>query len=463
MHFNYRRISCFFVLCWVPGIAAAAEPLQLHRTFQDMVGLNVKFGQGTPQSDLPLLQQLGVRWVRDSVLWATMEQIPGKYRPFPGDFLARLDFYKKNNIGIVFTLCYENPKAYPNTADNPHHSLDADAYGRYAAYIAKLLKTSGVQFILELWNEPHNNMAGLPGNFTGKPPSPWLDQYINMVNAAVKGVKALDPEVKIIDDEDMWVNHYWFLEKGLPAALDGFAVHPYVKAWPEITGVAQDTDWTAPFVVVDADCSMASAVRRLRDRGTMKMGKTPAIWITEWGWPLDGDVGWRKATEDIVAGMLPRAYITAAGAGVETVCWFSMQDSVDGPMGLLRNDGFQRAPFKAMQTMVAELGPYTSIAHVGGADHPTSGIQAYRFGGSVADKLAVWNIDGNSAAVLNGQGDAPIRITNTLGNLVEDERAPDGRLQISVGRSPLYIFGISPNVSVEPVTEKGVPAKFLFP
>lgn len=274
----------------LPALAAISIPAAhsqslppASRPLGDMVGLNVKFSQGQPMRELPELKDLGVRWVRDGVPRAEFEPEPGRYpAAFTGDFARRLAYYKANRIGVVFLLAYQNDKAYPDTPQQPNHQYDAEAYGRYAAAVAKLMKASGVRFVLEIWNEPHNfGLAkAFGGTWNGKPPAPWLDHYIQMVDAAVADVKAVDPKIMLLDCDDMWVVHYWFLEKGLPPALDGFAFHPYA-ALPERAAVDQNTDWVKPFTAVDADGTFTSAVRRLRDAGRRKLGHAPQLWATE--------------------------------------------------------------------------------------------------------------------------------------------------------------------------------------
>src|SRR5690606_22611445 len=97
-------------------------------------------------------------------------------------------------------------------------------------HVARELKKAGVRFVLEVWNEPHNFQIRptVGGEWNGRPPSPWIEHYLKMVRETVERVKEFDQEIKILSDEDMWVLHYWFLEGGLPSALDGFAFHPYV-------------------------------------------------------------------------------------------------------------------------------------------------------------------------------------------------------------------------------------------
>ena len=423
------------------------------RPFGEMVGLNVKFSQGEPQSALSLLKELKVSWVRDTVHWPQMEPSPGNYVAFPSAFQQRLAFYKENDIGLVFGLWYDNPVAYPNSPDNLYQSIDPQAYGRYAVAIARLLKESGVRFVLEIWNEPHNFVIRkmLGGNWNAKPPSPWVDHYVEMVHEAVTQVKAYDPQIELLDDDDMWAIHYCFLEKGLPPNLDGFAFHPYVNNVPEIAAVSQNTDWAAPSILVDPDQSFNSAVRRLRAQCHLKMGTEPSLWITEWGWPVGGKLPNGTISEDTVAAFLPRAFITAAAAGVRALCWFSSQDRVDGPMGLRSNDGKRRKAFGAFRTMTEQIGAATLVSQLSGGDHLTSGVQAYLFRGDEGiNKLVAWNIDGEIALLLGNIPNAKdTQVIDVNGQSVAVSHAKDGRPKLTVSPAPIYISGIPADVSLE--------------
>jgi hypothetical protein len=441
---NHRILWKIIVLVLLLFTGRAALADASPKPLGDMVGLNVKFSQGQPMSELPELTDLGVRWVRDGVSWADFEPAPGQYpSAFTGDFAKRLAFYKAHQIGIVFLLAYENPKAYPGSP------YDAEAYGRYAAAVARLLKASGVRFVLEIWNEPHNSLQKpFGGAWNGKPPSPWVDHYIQMVNAAVAAVKAYDSKITLLDCDDMWVVHYWFLEKGLPAALDGFAFHPYAPS-PERAAVDQNTDWCKPFTVVDADASFVSAVRRLRDAGRQKLGHTPQVWVTEWGWETGGKSLSGPLTEETIAAYVPRAFILADAAGVQGMCWFSAEDSVDGPMGLEDNAGRKRRQYQAFKTLTRQLGTWTLVRQIAGVDHQTSGLQAYLFRGSGGYKIAVWNIDGDHLPIRLRTGSKSIlHAVDDVGQSIVV--TPGGQVTVLVGPGPLYISGVAADASVTP-------------
>ena len=414
------------------------------RKFGEIIGLQVKYSQGEPQRELATLKELGVRWVRDFVHWRALEPSPGEYRDFPDGFKSRLAFYRENGIAVVLLLGFENGIAYPATAEMPYRAIDPEAFGRYAAYTAKLMRASGVRFVLEVWNEPHNTLRPLlGGSWNGKPPAPWLDHYLRMVHEAVKQVKALDPAIKVLTDDDMWVIHYWFLEAGLPRTLDGFAFHPYGASAPELTAVERHTDWVKPFVVVDEDRSFRSAVRLLRERGRVKLGRTPEMWITEWGWAIGEKIRGGAVTEDVLVGFLPRAFITAAAAGVEVVCWFSSQDRDDGPMGLSANDGRRRKSYYAFKTMSEQLAEYTLVRQLEGAERPAAGVQAFLFRGASDYKVVIWNIDGAQRSLSLRGALSKAKAVDALGQPVVATDVPTAASSLPFASAPIYVSGLT--------------------
>lgn len=432
------------------GVGAAASlaawgmpvraPAAGARPFGDSVGLNVKFAHGQPLADLPSLLELGVRWVRDPVPWTDIEPQAGRLLGLPAGLARRVAFYRDHGIGLVALLTLGNERAYPLTpGGSPAAPHDPAAFGRYAAAVARALQASGVRFVLELGNEPHNSVLRrrLGGQWQGRAPSPWVDHYLRMAAAAVAEVKAVDPAIRLLTDDDMWVVHHWFIAGGLPRALDGFAVHPYTRDVPERTAVAHDTDWTRPFSVVDPDRSFGSAVRRLRDAGAAVLERPPQIWVTEWGWPVGTATGVGEAQ---LAAYLPRAFVLAAAAGVEALCWFSAQDTVDGPMGLTDNQGRRRPAFHALRTLTRELGDKALVRHAAGADRPATGVQAFVFEGAGERTLVAWHVDGMPSRLPLPAG-APLRATHAEGSVLAPQAAADGRVHVPFDGAPIYVTG----------------------
>jgi hypothetical protein len=452
---NWRHLLRHsFVGILLTTAALLTEPAQSAqpnvRPFKNMVGLGVKFSQGQPFNQLATLEELGVHWVRDALLWADIEPQPGAYRELPASFKYRLAYYKTHGISVIYTLAYGNSKAYPSTQEQPNAWVDPVALGRYGAYMARQLKAAGVNFVIEVWNEPHNSLAKpLGGQWNGQPPSPWVNHYVEMVAEVVKQVKEVDEHIKVISCEDMWVLHYWFLEAGLPSALDGFGVHPYsgpTSSGPEIASVYFDTPWTAPFHVVDQDRSFTSAVRRLREQGQLKLKKTPEIWLTEWGWAIGGTSPSGPLTEEVIAAYLPRAYILAAAADVEVLCWFSANDSVDGPMGLITNKGFHRLAYDAMKVMSSELGEFVFVGAYKNDNQFNGNIQAYVFKRGEATKIVAWSTSVQRQQLYIGPFQKITKLTDNLGRNIpipNDTRTN----HIDLTDSPQYVsvHGITPN------------------
>ncbi|MGD0962230.1 MAG: hypothetical protein ABSB19_20660 [Methylomonas sp.] len=372
-----------------------------------------------------------------------MEPEPGKWREgFPVEFLQRLKYYRDHDIGVIFLLGYGNGKAYPNDNQNPTNSTDPTRFADYAVHVTELMKFAQVRFALEILNEPHNNrtLRNLGGNWQGKAPSPWVDYYVRIARETVSAVHAIDPDIKLLTDDDMWIVHYWFLEAGLPPDITGFAIHPYTGPKdPEHTAVSYNTDWTQPFSVVDKDGSFGSAVRRLREHGIAKLGKTPEIWITEWGWPVGNGKG--EISDATLTWYLPRAFILAAAAGVKTTCWFSSHDAVDGPMGLTRNDNSKRDSFFAYRTLAAQLADLRLTQHVFGSDHPAEGVQGFLFENGQQKKLVVWNVSGQDKTMIFPDAENSANGVDVLGREVELIGKTDNKKQIKITGMPVYFSG----------------------
>ena len=420
-----------------PAASVAACPAARRRPFGEMVGLGVKFSQGQPERDLEMLLDLRVRWVRDAVHWPQIEPARDRLTGFSAALRRQLDFYRRHDIGLVALLTLGNRSAYPGEA--PAAPYDPAAFGRYARHIAQLLRDAGVRFVLEIGNEPHNSpfAKALGGAWNGRAPSPWVDHYVRMVHAAVAAVKDYDASIRLLTDDDMWVLHYWFLQAGLPRALDGFALHPYTPGPPERTAVAHDTDWTRPFSVVDPDRSFASAVRRLREQGRAQLDCPPEIWLTEWGWAVGGAEVPHAVPEATAVAYLPRAFVLAAAAGVEVLCWFSAHDAVDGPMGLLRHGGARRDTYQAFRTLTAQLHDHVLARQAAGATTPTGGLQAFVFDGPRGSRLVAWSADGRVRRLPWTGGAATAPGVDALGRPVQ--LLNDPQPAVAIEAAPVYL------------------------
>jgi hypothetical protein len=414
------------------------------RTFGESIGLQVKFYQGQPQATLGTLRELGVRWVREEFHWHELEPRAGEFIAFPNAFVDRLAFYRQHGIGVLFLLAYSNVVAYPDTSEEPHRSIDPEAFGRYVAEVTRRLRTAGVRFVLEVWNEPHFGelQRKLGGSWQGAAAdgrtAPWVQHYIRIVEAARDAARAVEPRVRILAQDDMWIVHYWFLEAGLPKDIDGLSVHPY-QPRPERAAVDADTPWTQPFQVVDADGSFRSAVQRLRAQAQRRWRREPAIWISEVGWILPHPGAKFPASPELQAAYLPRIYIGAFVANVEVTCWYSAFDVFDeGPWGLMDKQGKPRAAMQSMKTMASLLSTRPLLGQLAGVATPTEGLHAVWFGRRTGEQCVVlWSADDRSRAV-----ELPCAHTVLNDGSAGLMMQPQGPLRrIEVGAAPVYVLG----------------------
>lgn len=411
---------------------------------RDGFGVVVKFSQGQPASQIDLLQQLGVSWVRDAVNWAEMEPRAGDYQPFPPAFLSRLKRYREAGIGVIFMLGYANAKAYPATASSPRAPIAPDALGRYGGHVTRLLQQAGVPFVIQVWNEPHNyqilKMVG--GAWNGKPPSPWVDHYIEMLRAVSTEVHTVSPSTTVITSEDVLVNHYWFAQHPrLPKGFKGIGLHAYTNdssPGPEVAAPYADSDWARPFQLVDKDRAFEAAIARLKRHTRRHTGVDPEVWITEWGFKLGSRHAGEVMTEDRVAAFLPRAYVLAEAAGVQALCWFSMHDAVDGPYGLIDRTGRQRPAFKAYAAMNRLIGAHTLSHRLSEQGRRTRGLQAYLFTQGPRKLIMVWQADNRPQPMPLDADWSVSSLSGVDGEPIEPAAHGKGK-QVLVGAAPIYI------------------------
>ncbi|WP_085316941.1 hypothetical protein [Derxia lacustris] len=434
--FRSLALLIWLLLAGIPARLLAADPPE----FGASLCLVAKFSQGQPERQIPMMSELGVGWVREHVAWEQFEPRPGQYAGLAPGLLRQLAFYREHDIGLVALLSLRNPVAYPGAGGGDSvQSYDPEAFGRFALAAAQALEREGVRFVLEIGNEPHNSslLPLLGGNWNAAPPSPWVAHYVRMANAAVAAVKGWNPAVKLLAQDDMWIIQYRFLDAGLSPEIDGLSVHPYVNGIPERAAVAHDTDWTRPYQLVDRSRAFLSAVRRLRAHALLRLGRVPEIWITEWGWPVQTRPPAFSATE--VAQYLPRAFLLAAEAGIAANCWFSSQDSVDGPMGLTTNQGGRRPAYDAYRTLAAQLGQLKFESRVFGSADNVEGLHGFRLvNADGAARIVIWNAGTEPWKLdLAGAGTA----VGFDGAVLQPVRGADGHACLALDAGPVYLAG----------------------
>ncbi len=373
-------IICVIFSVMTTGLASDKMAPE-RRPFRSCLGVSCHFAQGMPLSAMDWLADIGATWVRDECPWSSVEPRRGEYR-VPDRARQWIDEAARRGLKIILHLGYSN-EAY----ENP---WDPDAYARYAAFLADALKDKVQAY--HCVNEPHNFgfMQYYGGQWNGAGDSPWIEKYAELVRKAAAAVHQVAPDIPVMPDEDVYVNHYRFLDAGLGPYVYALSIHPYTHSSipPEVTQWAHPTPMDDPYQVADEDGSFVSVLRRLRQYAQQKTGRQFELWATEWGYPVPDWVD-----EETAAGYLVRMYVVSFASSVRVVCWHNLQDWGDGPFGLVDNEGNKRLTYFAYKQMAQTLGPLRLLRQVRGQHNPTRGVHAYLFGGGEQRVLALWNVD----------------------------------------------------------------------
>jgi len=409
------------------------DPTTTDRPFREILGVSCHFNQGNRAGNIDLLTDLEATWVRDGLTWAGIEKSQGVYC-IP--IWSRYWINKIHDAGlnIIMHLGYEN-----DIYDNP---WDPNAYADYAAFCTQRLRGK-----IQAWhciNEPHNFgfSAYYGGSWNGAPPSPWIAKYAELVRLTAAAAHQVAPEVPVMADEDVIVNHYRFLDEGLGPYVSASSWHPY--GGPDHLGWDHPATHALPYQVADTDGSRASLIRRLRQKGQSVTGQNFEVYGTEMGWSVAGG-GHSVPSEQVAANYLVRAYIISYAENMKVLCWYNLQDTGAGPYGLVDNSFNKRLTYYAYRNMAQILGDKHLLRQVDAPGTPTSGVQAYLFGltGTIDENvLVLWSADDFEYPVVILGIDPGAQILDSLGNTVGS--SPPGPLFMIVGAEPHYIVGSIP-------------------
>jgi hypothetical protein len=302
-----------------------------------MRGLAVNSGFGkNPEKAVALMRRMGVsavRWLPSE--WAGVEKEKGVY-VVPEWGQRTYDLLRKADIKVILLLFRRN------TLYAESKGMDADAYARYAAFMAKTF-TPPTVIAYELWNEPCN--FDFP-QYVGKR-DVWIAKYCEMVRKASAAIREVDPKTPVLQTLEV---QFWFdaLRDHTAdfAQIDGTVVHPYPTGW----NPAERSPWAPP--VTDAERSMVGYLNSHAVEFPKKyLGRELSVWATECG-------GFDKGSEEQKAAYQVRGLIQGVTGGVKAWCIWPFL--VEGNVGLVRKQGddFEPTPsYYALQRTARFLGP----------------------------------------------------------------------------------------------------------
>ena len=350
-----------FVFSTLPAALRAEETVR-----DDRIGVCTHFGQNwSPDQVMPLIAKSGAGWIRDDFGWAAMEPTPGNYR-IPAKAKAWIQAARAAGLKIDLILAYGNP-AFPD-----HY--DTAAYAKAAGWLAREL-ANDVQAI-EILNEPNNfgfrdaYRGQWNGNERNGSVSPYLQKYVQILNAAAKEIKLANPNMTVIGLGTPPPASFRMIALGLAPQVDGLTDHPYGKEMPEAVPYANNPYFLLRdgIATADGNGTFVSQVSMFRAQAK-KYGATEKLWHTEWGYSTQRTKSGKPAiSEDTQAIYILRRLLESEATGVEHTFIYDFKDDGADPysneqnFGLVHNDLSAKPAYFALQRVTSILARMNAAA-----------------------------------------------------------------------------------------------------
>lgn len=335
-----------------------------------------------PDELIPIIDELGVGWVRDELNWARYEQSRGVYG-LPERERAWIDALHARGIKIILVL---------NTGrgGNPVYSspFDPEAYAKAAAQLAR--EVEGKVQAIEILNEPYN--FGFLQHHGGKwngmeadgSDSPWIGAYVRLANLAAVAIKKAVPEMKVIGLGSTAPANFRMIRQGIVPQIDGVVDHPYsFRTVPEILPFAASEGIIKRdgFATADRQGTFASQMELYRQE-TAALGRRRELWLTEWGFPTyqEAKAGLQYAgyTEEAQAKYSLRRFMEGFSLGIEVSVIYALKNDGTDPheaennFGLLDYKNRPKPVYHAVRRLAGYMAPY-------GADPSAPEVNVFTF------------------------------------------------------------------------------------
>ena len=281
-------LPLFFTACATPPYSTD----EARKVPEDFFGIAA--GAGLKPENFPLIDELGVSWLRRTFRWNGVEPAREQWN------FTYWDEYAGNSARagkkLVAILGFDTSWIYRETPNG--RKITAEGLPHYLNYVETMaLRYRGRIDAYEIWNEP--NMMSWYGTD---------DEFIEMTRAAIQKIRSIDPEVKIL------VGSYWRVPKrlirkmarsGVLSEADGVSFHPYavkpknsVKLYDSLLAVLQKEEINTE------------------------------IWITEVGYPTKGWYPTRVSLEKYPSHIIKTlAGLTARD--IRVLLWYELYDYRD--------------------------------------------------------------------------------------------------------------------------------------
>ena len=393
---------------------------------QDMrFGADIHMGAQLRNRDmLKLAAQCGLKFLRADVTWTDIEKTPGVHE-FPQWYDDYVDAALECNIEPMLLFAYCN--GLHDGGFTPHTEEGIQAYADFCAACVKHFK--GRVKYYEVWNE--YNFFG-PFNNGGEPP----ETYARMVIAAVRAMKAVDSDIKIVACSTCGGHFEWLkrvIDGGALPYIDILSPHPYSA----IPSAAFADDGKGQMLAV------SNEFRRL----SIEAGDEKPVWMTEVGWSCQRDVS--GLTREQQAAAAVRAFVlTTTMKPNDKIFWYDFVNDDLNQYDRENNWGFVEARNASVNYAAKEA--YLAVSTLNDKLANAAFLQEYALGSHTrafllekAGKkvLVFWSLAEEETITLCTDGGRTV-LTDLSGNETQ-MTALNGKVTVSSTVYPQYLEGVT--------------------
>ncbi len=304
-----------------------------------------------------LIAESGAGWARDGVTWRNVEYEKGKYR-LSNEVRQWVAACRKHNVNVIMLInATTHGKGTEKGTGFYDDVYDPDAFAAYAAYVAKELPEV-THF--EIMNEPANfgYSKYYGGMWNGMGDSPWVAQYVVLLNKAAAAIKAVRPDAKVAGLGSVAPVNFRQLAMGVSPQVDAIVDHPYsFRQIPELVPFTAGHLKRDGIITADEKGTFASQIRMYREQSAKHNGPKQ-FWLTEWGYST-----YQPVTKGMYAGFTPsaqakylqRRVVECMGLGIEISVIYDLKNDgrnindAENNFGLLDADWKPKPSYYALQ------------------------------------------------------------------------------------------------------------------
>lgn len=335
-------------------------------------------------NDTAMLVRAGIKQIRDSIGWASLEMEDGSWDS------KKTDVYVPAvtiDAGIDWTaILYGTHPNYTTVA--PSASSEITGFANYAKKLKEIYPQINE---FEIWNEP---------NLSSWKPKPQGLEYQKLCKVVGKELLSVDPDTHVIAGSiNSFDNSYTktMMKDGLYPYMTHFSYHPYITP-----------------AEVDEEYEMKWG--RLLDT-TLSYGGWKDIYVTEVGWPTHdsptGNTEYKQAVE------VPKMYIVADAMNLKNNAYYTFRDpgtdirENEHMFGLIRRNMEPKLSYMTTSQLNSALagGVYVGQMFLDGD------ITAHVYMKNHEPVIAIWTTKGDT--VTNFDFGEEVSVVDMCGNAVQ--------------------------------------------